>query len=525
VVRARPSLPTGHGELLTTPDIAEWAGLLAENAARARRWTFEVAGVHAGELRALARREALDRGAAFSSKLGVPVRVSSDPDAPIAMTGHQPGLYHPGVWIKDFLLQRIADQTGATAIDVAVDSDGFDEVALTVPCLEPVAQRCRSVLATASADACYACAPVPSPALLDEFRRSGMSYLTSLPAPAVAHHFETFCGILQQAALEANSLGELLIIARRRYEAPSGTDYLELPLASLAQGRGFAYLVVDLALRAREFAGAYNSELGAYRASHGTRSVAQPFPDLELGPDRTELPLWVLADGTRSTAYVEIVGGKVYLTGREGRDRVPLPAEPLDAVESLTESGMRLAPKALTLTLFLRLFVADLFIHGVGGARYDRVTDGVIRRFFGIEPPAFVVASLTMYLPLGARMVTDEELADIAERRSRFEHNPDDLLEEADFETDEERAEARRLAAEKAALITEIALPGADRKELGKRIREVNAALGELLGPLGEAIRQEERRLKDERAAAEVLTDRNYPFCLWSPEEVADKAR
>jgi len=25
--------------------------------------------------------------------------------------------------------------------------------------------------------------------------------------------------------------------------------------------------------------------------------------------------------------------------------------------------------------------------------------------------------------------------------------------------------------------------------------------------------------------ASEILTDRTYPFCFWSPEEIADKAR
>ena len=31
--------------------------------------------------------------------------------------------------------------------------------------------------------------------------------------------------------------------------------------------------------------------------------------------------------------------------------------------------------------------LSDLFIHGIGGAKYDELTDEIIRRFFGIEPP------------------------------------------------------------------------------------------------------------------------------------------
>ena len=79
------------------------------------------------------------------------------------MTGHQPELYHPGVWAKDFLLQRLADETGAAAIDLVVDSDGFDAVEMRLPV--PAAGAWRGAARTSplgGADACYACAPVPT---------------------------------------------------------------------------------------------------------------------------------------------------------------------------------------------------------------------------------------------------------------------------------------------------------------------------------------------------------------------------
>jgi hypothetical protein len=43
--------------------------------------------------------------------------------------------------------------------------------------------------------------------------------------------------------------------------------------------------------------------------------------------------------------------------------------------------------------------VCDQWIHGIGGARYDQVTDRIIRKFFGIDPPAFGVATATLYFP------------------------------------------------------------------------------------------------------------------------------
>jgi hypothetical protein len=49
--------------------------------------------------------------------------------------------------------------------------------------------------------------------------------------------------------------------------------------------------------------------------------------------------------------------------------------------------------------MFLRLFVADLFVHGIGGGRYDQITDRLIRSHFGVVPPVFAVTTATLYLP------------------------------------------------------------------------------------------------------------------------------
>jgi hypothetical protein len=60
---------------------------------------------------------------------------------------------------------------------------------------------------------------------------------------------------------------------------------------------------------------------------------------------------------------------------------------------------VRLSPRALTLTMFFRLALVDQFIHGIGGGRYDQVTDRLIARHFNIEPPRFCVTTATLYFP------------------------------------------------------------------------------------------------------------------------------
>jgi hypothetical protein len=45
------------------------------------------------------------------------------------------------------------------------------------------------------------------------------------------------------------------------------------------------------------------------------------------------------------------------------------------------------------------------------------------------------------------------------------------------------------------------------------------------MAPLREGMEAEVETLAAQLSASEILTDRTYPFCFWSPLEVADKAR
>jgi len=521
VERSETDVPKGHGEVLTRPSYERWADVMRSNADAASAWEFTVAGVPARELRAKARRETLAAAREFSERLGVPVM---RPDAPelIVMTGHQPELYHPGVWAKDFLLQRLADETGAAAIDCVVDCDAFEAVEVVSPCMRPGVSRCRAYLALGGGSTCFACAPVPSAEHVLAFCEAGDEALSTLPAPAIRRHFARFCEHLRGARDDARDLAELVTFARRRYEASAGTTYLELPVTAQSRTPAFAAFFADIALRAEEFADVHNAELSDYRSRNRLRSKARPFPDLQRGGDRVELPFWHV--GRVRRAVWARLGEQVEVLA-DGEVLLSLPRDPAAAAEAAAAARLTLAPRAVTLTMFDRMFVADLFIHGTGGARYDLVTDAVLRRFYGVEPPAFAVTSMTMYLPLGVHAVTPAEVEAAGQKLNRLAHNPDQLLDEWRFDDPGERRDACALAAEKAALTRAINQPGAEKKVLGARIRELNERMAAMLAPLADQLQRELESLGSQLEAADIMTDRTYPFCFWSPEEVADKLR
>src|SRR5205085_227153 len=84
-------------------------------------------------------------------------------------------------------------------------------------------------------------------------------------------------------------------------------------------------------------------------------------------------------------------------------------------------------PRALTLTLYSRLFLCDFFIHGLGGAKYDVITDGLIRRFFGVEPPAYACVTATLRLGLDAPRVNAADRQRAVRQMRDAKYNPQRL--------------------------------------------------------------------------------------------------
>jgi hypothetical protein len=129
-------------------------------------------------------------------------------------------------------------------------------------------------------------------------------------------------------------------------------------------------------------------------------------PNLKVSADDCEVPFWVdcLEKGTRTRASVARRGDAWALVHPCGSEFLFQPRAEAGALvhefgKWLRANRLRLSPRALTLTMVLRMLVADQFAHGIGGARYDQVADALIAKHFGLEPPRFCVTTATLYFP------------------------------------------------------------------------------------------------------------------------------
>ena len=313
------------------------------------------------------------------------------------------------------------------------------------------------------------------------------------------------------AAVEpATDLVAFVSAPRRKLERTFGVRNLELPVSRLCSTDGFRLFFAHIVRHADAFAQAYNAALDAHRAAHAITNPVEPSPNLDRSGGRIELPFWAWGAGEeRRPLHVTVEDGRSLI--HHGRPApVELPGGPapevLDALRRIERAGLKIRPRALAMTLFFRLFCCDLFIHGIGGARYERVNDRILAGFFGVDPPPpYAAASATLLLTPTAPVPTEKDAVELQQTVRRMKQTPERFVDA--YLPDD--AEARELGRRRIELLDMDALTKRERRKAYAEAQAIAGRLQERMRPHILAAEKEARRLDAARALAE---DRTYPF-------------
>ena len=179
------------------------------------------------------------------------------------------------------------------------------------------------------------------------------------------------------------------------------------------------------------------------------------------------------------------------------------------------QGGLKLRPSALSTTLFARVFLADLFIHGIGGAKYDEVTDALMADFFGIAPPPYMTLSGTLHLPLGGpHGVSADDRSRLISRRRRMIYNAQDFLSEGQAVPLRER-KSTLIAQQKADSLDNSATSLRKRQIRYHEFRDVNRELNRHTIGARQALEGDLQQLDRQLNANSVLANREFSFCLF----------
>jgi len=374
--------PEEDGRILLWPDPASLCAQTRRNHESLAKASARIQNIPANELRAMARRW-----------------MGHDDTQLLIATGHQVELIHPGVWAKDVLINALARKLSGAAAHFAVDTDAPKHLQLRFPGgSAPITDDRRLT----SAAWCGLLAP-PSPAHLKHIEMEFSRAAGSWPFHSM---LGALLSCLRRAIVDADDLPTPLTNAVHQLDWSLGLRHHLFLASPIWQSRTFLAFAHHILARAESFAHSYNSALAEYRRENGVRDAGRPWPDLRMEADCIEVPFWVdeLEGGVRQRACVGRVDDRLVL-------RIAPAAEfPLEAnadgmtaadelARFLSANRVRLSPRALTLTASIRLFIADQFVHGIGGGLYDRITDRIISSWFGIAPPSFSVTTATLLFP------------------------------------------------------------------------------------------------------------------------------
>jgi hypothetical protein len=174
-------------------------------------------------------------------------------------------------------------------------------------------------------------------------------------------------------------------------------------------------------------------------------------------------------------------------------------------------------PRALALTLWARLLACDLFVHGIGGAKYDRITDGIIHRYYRCSPPAFACVSATLRLPLPRHPVNPNDLLNAKRQLRDLQFNPDRYVRNAPADLLEKRADLIR----ESDRLRRVRGSRTARRDTFLSIRRVNARLLESQPGLRREFLDRVDRIERELLGNAVASSREYFYVLQSRERLA----
>ncbi|MGB1708240.1 MAG: hypothetical protein ACPHF4_10485, partial [Rubripirellula sp.] len=126
--------PREHGEAFVEPSLDQASRVLQANRRMLSKQQLFAT------IRHQARRQLIGDALRYTSVYRTPDWLAGQSvdellDRPIVMAGHQPVLFHPGVWFKNFALSHVAQQTGALAINLVVDNDVASGCSIRIPTL------------------------------------------------------------------------------------------------------------------------------------------------------------------------------------------------------------------------------------------------------------------------------------------------------------------------------------------------------------------------------------------------------
>lgn len=453
-------------------------------------------------------------------RLGLPCALPSAGETVVA-TGHQPVWHHCGIWIKSLACSKLARSLKGAGVHVVLDHD-IRSTTLTIPAVQP-----NGTWGSVPYDLAPGAPEVPL-----ELQRPQDGAVGRFLKDVLRADSGQFCNtVWGERSLSETvwwdpswNMGDVVTWLQGILSTTLGlADLAYLPVSRLSGTGAFADFLASVLTDPTRFAQCYN-EVVAGSAHHRRGRPGNAICPLEVDHHRrqTELPFWLVRAGQGRTslrvhADEKATVGLLTKAGEVGRLPTGAYSDTQQALQQLERSGWAIRPKAVSLTLFLRLYLADWFIHGVGGARYEAITDHLMHEFYCLPVRPYGMITCTALLPR-CRWHEEPVDASLTQHRSHhLWHNPEVSFGEPGCWP----APVRYLVGEKrreVARAGDRAVPDDQRKAAWKSILAINQRLRDYARRQAAPGIETMTLTEDDQTSQRIRGSREYFFGLF-PEE------
>lgn len=506
--RRNPPIPVSEDVVCIRPEPACWRSLLQEDGGATR---------HDATRDRRRRTELLNRARAYTHRI---LRADA-PDGggtDIIGTGHQALWHHCGIWAKTLVAAQFARAVQAIHLHVVVDHDVCD-TALVMPVRT---SEGRWTSRRVEIEIRQRAVPLemrdsPSAQQVEEFARM-----------VAEQNSAAICtDVWRRAALHETgdkhrfrTISDLITYLHALLNRHLGLSaMLYLPVSELSVSDTFVRFALSVMADAPRFARVYNEAVTACSRAKGRGRRIARYLMVDAEPGRTETPFWLTGpDGHRQPLYVSRQEKEMIGIVTANQELGMLDSTCSDGIGQLRRLLERhsylLRPRAVTLTLFLRMTLVDWFVHGVGGADYELIGDYLFQRYYRRRPPHVAVATCTMMLPQDGSVSHHDGVVPAKHELRALRHHPERYIPEPLAKREPVATLVRRKHTA-VSHATNRCLPHEQRKSAWLEIAKLNAELLPHAMRAADGLRQKfveaERRARSEK----VRTCREYFFGLF----------
>ena len=498
-------IPVEKNTIFVSPEYSNWRDML----------DYNQAADSDSQYKSTARSQMLHIARIYTSQL-LPGFYNQQKTENVIVTGHQPIWHHPGILAKNIIASKFAGQMKGLCIHLVVDHDIGDS---------------DMILPFSNHDQMLDFIKIPveknQRKIPFELRsKPDLKIINNLISSIVKNCPENFCCQLwsqhlkkhPQIILSLENAADIITYLQAVLNNALGIEMLYLPTSRMSQSNSFLKFAASIIKNYEKFTCIYNDAISK-NTTHSN------FKILNVDSSgKTALPFWLLtSSGLRNCMYAKKDSSTITIS------TISRELASIDLTEDITEQlknilgkhQLSLRPKAITMMLFVRLFLSDLFVHGVGGGSYEKITNFILDNYYNVKKADAAIVTATAALALLGQTHQQDDIKILNQDIRKIYHSPEKYIEKTLLEDDsvKKAIETKKRMIYQACDLTKSTQ---QKQDAWKKINKINSRLIKYAQPSIKKLEEQTQLTKQFQHTTEVMNYRQFFFGVFPESFLKD---